>query len=187
MTTSLPYEILETSRTRLRPLDSQDSEAMYELFSDPETMKYWSTEPVTDIAGAQKMVEDDIDWIKGGKALLWAITLPPSDKVLGKCVLFQFSPENRRAELGYIINRSHWGQGLMTEVLASVINFAFDRLDLHRLEVDTDPENIGSLRIMEKLGFRREGLFRERWYVHGQWHDSQMLALLKPEWQNPPP
>jgi ribosomal-protein-alanine N-acetyltransferase len=183
MTISLPYEILETSRTRLRPLSSEDGQAMFEVYSDPETMKYWSSEPVTDMAGAQKLVQADIDWVKDGHALLWAITLPSSDKVLGKCVLFQFSPENRRAELGYVLNRSHWGQGLMTEVLEAVIPYAFDRLNLHRIEVDTDPENGGSLRILEKLGFLHEGLFKDRWYVHGQWHDSAMLALLNSEWQ----
>ncbi|MFT5138738.1 MAG: ribosomal-protein-alanine N-acetyltransferase [Lysobacterales bacterium] len=184
MTVSLPYKILETARTRLRPLSSEDAEAMFELYSDPETMKYWSSEPVTDIAGAQKLVQADIDWVKGENALLWAVTLPPSDKVLGKCVLFQLNHQNRRAELGYVINRSQWGQGLMTEVLEAVIPYAFESLNLHRIEVDTDPENVGSLRMLDKLGFRSEGLFKDRWFVHGQWHDSAMLALLKPEWQN---
>jgi RimJ/RimL family protein N-acetyltransferase len=161
----------------------RDSEAMFEVYSDMQTMEYWSAEPVPDLAGAQERVQADLDWVENGHALLWTITAPPSDKALGKCVVFQFSPENRRAEIGYVINRSHWGQGLMTEALEAMIDFAFGRLKLHRIEVDTDPENTGSMRLMDKLGFRREGLFRERWYVHGKWHDSQMLALLKAEWK----
>jgi len=65
----------------------------------------------------------------------------------------------------------------------AMVDFAFERLDLHRLEVDTDPENHGSLRLMEKLGFKHEGLFRDRWYVYNEWHASVMLALLKNDWK----
>jgi ribosomal-protein-alanine N-acetyltransferase len=176
------FQIIETSRLRLRELQVADSEAMLETYSDPETMKYWSAKPVVDLNGAREMVQADVDWAAKGDALVWAITNPPSDKVLGKCVLFQFSHENQRAEFGYVINRSHWAKGYMTETLTAIINFAFNELGLHRLEVDTDAENLASLRVMEKLGFTREGLFRDRWRVYGEWQDSAMLALLKPEW-----
>ena len=71
----------------------------------------------------------------------------------------------------------------MTEVMSSMIDFAFDELDLHRLEADSDTENTGSLALLEKLGFQHEGLFRQRWRVYGEWQDSAMLGLLKPDWQ----
>ena len=183
MKSPIPSKIIETKRTRLRPFTINDSEAMYELYCDPETMKYWSNQPVTDLAGAEKLVQADLEWVENGEAVLWAITAPPSDKALGKCVLFQFSRENRRAEVGFALNRSHWGQGLMTEVVSSMIDFAFDELDLHRLEADSDTENAGSLTLLEKLGFQHEGMFRQRWRVYGEWQDSAMLGLLKPDWQ----
>ncbi|HSM68108.1 MAG TPA: GNAT family protein, partial [Xanthomonadales bacterium] len=62
------------------------------------------------------------------------------------------------------------------------IDHAFNGMGLHRLEADTDPANTGSLRLLERLGFQREGLFRQRWRVYGQWQDSVMLGLLKPDW-----
>jgi ribosomal-protein-alanine N-acetyltransferase len=183
MAQPIPSQILETARTLLRPLSLEDSEAMYEVYSDPETMKYWSSQPVNSIEGARKLVQADVDWVKQGSAVLWAIAEPSSNKALGKCVLFQFSKENQRAELGYVLNREHWGIGLMTEVMTKVIDFAFDELGLHRLEADTDTLNAGSLALLGKLGFQQEGMFRHRWKVYGEWQDSAMLGLLKPDWE----
>ena len=100
--------------------------------------------------------------------------------MIGKCILFQYSADNRRAEIGYILNRDYWQQGLMFEALTAMIDFAFIRLNIHRLEADVDPENAGSLAILEKLGFKREGLFRDRWRVYDDWQDSVMLGLIKP-------
>lgn len=179
----IPSRDLKTDRTRLRSLSLEDSEAMYEIYSDPETMKYWSNQPVNDIEGARKLVQADLDWVDQGSAIVWAIADPASNKVLGKCVMFQFSMENQRAELGYVLNRELWGNGLMTEILVRVIDYAFDELDLHRLEADADTLNAGSLALLEKLGFQHEGMFRQRWKVYGEWQDSAMLGLLKPDWE----
>lgn len=175
---------LKTSRAHLRPLALEDAGAMYEIYRDPETMRYWSSPPVTDVDGALKLVQADLDWVEEGNAIVWAIAEPSSNKALGKFVLFQFSQENRRAEVGYVLNREHWGNGLMTEIMARVIDYAFDELGLHRLEADTDTENAGSIALLEKMGFVHEGMFRQRWRVYGQWQDSAMLGLLKPDWKN---
>ena len=69
---------------------------------------------------------------------------------------------------------------MMHQALDAVIDFAFTTLKLHRLEADVDPDNAGSLGVLEKLGFEREGLFRDRWLLYGKWVDSVMLGLLNP-------
>ena len=108
----------------------------------------------------------------------WGIALPDSNLLIGKICLFQISEQNRRAEIGYLLNRRQWGKGYMTEAMVFVLAYAFEGLGLHRIEADTDPENLPSLALLEKFGFAREGLFHDRWYVHGKWHDSVMLGLL---------
>ena len=95
-----------------------------------------------------------------------------------------YSAQNKRAEVGYILNRVQWRKGLMSEAAIAIIGFAFGTMGLHRLEADTDVDNIGSLALLYKLGFAREGLFRERWWVYGKWQDSVMLGLLKSDWKN---
>ncbi len=116
-----------------------------------------------------------------GDSICWAVTLKGRDEMIGKCILFQFSPENRRAEIGFILNRDYWRRGLMYQALVAVIHFAFTTLGLHRIEADVDPDNAGSLGVLEKLGFEREGLFRDRWLLNDGWVDSVMLGLLNPD------
>ena len=71
----------------------------------------------------------------------------------------------------------------MGEALAALIDHAFGVLKLRRLEADVDPNNAGSLRILDRMGFRREGLLRERWNVAGEIQDSVVLGLLAREWR----
>lgn len=176
---------LDTERLHLRPLALSDAEAMHGIYADPETMRYWSSEPVSQPDDSRRLVQEDLDAAAKGEMAFWAVTLRGSDQALGKCVLLHHSPANRRAEIGYVLNRRYWGQGLMTEAMQALIRHAFDALDLHRLEADTDPANAASLRLLEKLGFRQEGLFRERWFVYGEWQDSVMLGLLRSDWERP--
>lgn len=174
---------LQSERLLLRPLRIEDSAAMFEIYSDPEVMKYWACAPVADLAAAQKIVTEDVEWGVKGEAIVWAVTLQSTSAVIGKCILFKYSAENRRAETGYILNRKYWRKGLMFEAMSALIDFSFGDLGLHRIEADTDTENSASLAFLEKLGFRREGLFRERWKVYDEWQDSVMLGLLETDWK----
>jgi len=90
--------------------------------------------------------------------------------------------DHERAEIGFAVARSQWGRGLASEAVAELIAFAFERLQLHRLEADTEPRNERSLRLLERLGFRREGHLRERYYVDGERQDTVLLGLLRTEW-----
>lgn len=173
---------LETDRLLLRPFSLEDAEDMFRIYSDVETMKYWSEQPAKDVAAAQEMVRKDIEF-DGETAVFWAIVDKTSDTVIGKCTLFAYSDQNRRAEIGYVLSRSFWGRGVMTEACKAIINLAFGELQLHRIEADTDVENAGSIALLQKLGFQNEGLFRQRWRVYDEWQDSLMLGLLAPDWQ----
>ena len=174
--------ILDTRDLRLRPSNPTDAEGMFAMLSDTQSMKYWSDKPIKDLSAAVEVLNKDLESDAQDNSMCWAITLNGQDKMIGKCILFQFDKANQRAEIGYILNRQYWRQGLMHQALEAVIDFAFNTLELHRIEADVDTENASSIGILEKLGFRREGLFRERWFVYDEWQDSVMLGLLKQEW-----
>jgi RimJ/RimL family protein N-acetyltransferase len=176
--TTIPRK-LDTSDLFLRPLEMGDDKAMFAMLSDEVSMKYWSSTPITDIEQARRVLREDLDSDAEGKSLCWAIIHRERGIMIGKCILFQFDLANKRAEIGFILNRDFWRQGLMHQALEAVIEFAFERLGLHRIEADVDVLNTGSLAILEKLGFEREGLFRDRWCVYGEWQDSVMLGLIK--------
>ena len=175
--TTIPRE-LNTGNLRLRPQNEGDAEGLFEMLSDAESMKYWCSPPVSTIDDARQVLREDMESDAQGNSLCWTLCLRGSGEMIGKCILFNFSHANHRAEIGFILNRRYWRRGLTYEALVAIIAFAFDTLGLHRIEADVDPQNKASLGILGKLGFQREGLFRDRWFLHGQWVDSVMLGLV---------
>jgi RimJ/RimL family protein N-acetyltransferase len=174
---------MRTERLLLRPLEKSDSGAFLDIFSDAGTMEYWSKEPISSIKEAESLILQDIEWSESDKCICLGVALADSNLIIGKITLFQLDEQNRRAEIGYVLDWRHWDKGYMTEAMGWLLDYAFDELKLHRLEADTDPDNLPSLALLEKFGFAREGLFRDRWWVHGKWHDSVMLGLLDEDYR----
>ena len=102
---------------------------------------------------------------------------------VGNCTLHHFHDASRRAEIGYALARPFWGQGYMHEALQSLVTYAFEQLDLNRLEADIDPRNASSARSLDRLGFRKEGHLRERWIVNGEVSDTGYYGLLRSDWR----
>lgn len=172
---------LASERLALGPLTDADLEALYAIHSDPEAIRYWSTTPWTDAAPAAAMLARDREGFTRGEAIRWALRLRGDAALLGVATLFRFSAQNLRAETGYILRRSHWGRGYMSEAMDAILDYAFGPMGLLRVEADTDPRNTASVAMLERLGFAREGLLRRRWIVGGEVSDSLMLGLLKDE------
>ena len=103
--------------------------------------------------------------------------------MMGTVTLAGRDRDNRRAEIGFILAREFWGRGLATEAVRRALAFAFGEMDLHRVEADVDPANEASLILLERLGFRREGVLRDRWFTFGSWKDSVMLGVLAGDWE----
>lgn len=179
----LEFKTIKTARLLLRPITPRDDHAFLRIFSDPETMKYWSREPLDGLDEAVEMVQEEIKWGKTDKCLNWGIALIEGGGLIGKVSLFDHDEKHRRAEIGYVIDRSYWNQGLVSEVLVPVLAYAFGEIGLHRLDADVDPDNLASLALLKKFGFRREGLTRESFLVHGHWHDSVILGLLEDDYR----
>lgn len=114
----------------------------------------------------------------------FALINKPDEKLIGHCGFYIKSIENEAGEIGYALNRSYWNQGYMTEAVRRVVDFGFTQLGLHRIYSSCDPGNIGSYRVMEKLGMKREGYLREHTLWKGIWRDSLLYAILDKEWTN---
>jgi len=98
-------------------------------------------------------------------------------------VVFAIDETSRRAEIGYHLAASAQGKGYMHEALSRFAAHLFDALRLRRLEAEIDPRNVPSAKVLERLGFQREGLLRERWRVAGEISDSAVYGLLARDWQ----
>lgn len=182
MARTLP--VLDTPRLRLRAPVEADVRALFAIFSDPETMRYWTTPAMEDVAEAEALLRDIQQHAEAETLFQWGIARCEDDMVVGTCTLFRMDWEHRRGELGYILRRDHWGRGLAHEALTAIVDHAFGALGLHRLEADIDPRNGASIRSVERLGFTLEGHLRERYFVGGEIQDSLIYGLLAPAWRS---
>lgn len=174
---------LTGTRVRLRWLEDRDVGALFEVFSDPEVMRYWSSTPYESEADAAKLLVRVRRSFAEKTGLQWGIARLEDDRVIGTCSLWHLDASNARGDVGFALGRAHWRRGLMSDVLPMLVGFAFDQLSLRRLEADVDPRNAASIRALERHGFSREGLLRERWCVGGEVQDSLVLGLLRREWE----
>lgn len=174
---------LETPRLLLRALEPGDAPAIFAMLADPETVRYWSTPPMQSVAEAEALVARARTHVEEGSGLRWAVCPREGGDTIGTISLFRFDEQSDRAEIGYVLARESWGKGYMSEAMTAVIDFAFDTLQLRRLEADTDPRNDGSVKLLGRLGFAREGLLRERWVVAGEISDTLFSGLLAREWR----
>ncbi len=171
-------------RVLLRGLTEQDVGSLFEIFSNREVMRYWSREPFTAEADAVTYLEEALRGFESKTFYQWGVARRSDNSLIGTCTLWQLDPQNRRAEIGFVLGREHWGHGFMTEGVIALIDFSFAELGLRRLEADVDPENAASIALLERLGFVREGFLRERWLVAGEVSDSLFYGLLERDWRN---
>lgn len=174
--------IINTPRVVLRWISEDDIDSLYEIFSDPQVMRYWSSPPLANREAAADLQREIVDGNESEKMFKWGIALRDSNTVIGTTTLFNLNLDNDRAELGYAMAHAHWGKGYMNEALTALVSHAFEVMELRRLEADVDPRNDASIRTLERLGFQREGLLRERWHVNGEIQDALFYGLLRHEW-----
>lgn len=170
---------LLTPRLRLRPYEPRDVDDLFAMQSDPVVMRYWSYPPWTERAQAEAKLVEVVAAIRRAEACPWVVADRASDRFVGTCALFALVPTHARCEVGYALTRAGQGRGLATEAVRRALVHAFDVLGMERIEADVDPRNGPSVRLLERLGFRREGLLRARWRVAGEVQDAFLYGLLR--------
>lgn len=176
---------LAGARVRLRWLTAEDAPDLFTVFSNPTVMRYWSRPPMTAVAEAEALVAEIHACFARHRLYQWGIE--HADRVVGHVTLSSLDAQNQTAEIGFALAEDRWGRGLATEAVRLALTLAFDTLHLRRVEADVDPRNHASLKLLQRVGFVREGLARERWFVGGQVQDSVILGLLRREWETHQP
>jgi ribosomal-protein-alanine N-acetyltransferase len=173
---------LRAGNVVLRALTLPDFEDLFQVFSDPEVMRYRDGVLMRSLSDASAYIAGVQRGFEIRQLFEWGVTTATDDRVIGTCTLFRLDDRHRRAEIGFALGRAFWGQGLGSSAVARLVTFAFEELDLLRLEADADPRNARSLRLLERLGFKREGLLRARYLADGEVQDAVALGLLRREW-----
>lgn len=178
---SLPTPTLHTGRLRLRPFEDADADDLFALHSNAHVLRYWDGPPWSERARAERFIVACRQMAQEGTGVRLAVDRVSDGTFLGWCSVSRWNPDYRSAALGYCYNEASWGNGYATEAAHAVLTWAFDTLDLNRVQAETDTRNVASARVLEKLGFVREGTLREDCIVNGDVSDSWVYGLLRRE------
>jgi ribosomal-protein-alanine N-acetyltransferase len=174
---------LETSHLILRRMQEKDSGAIFGILSDKDVTRYYDDETYTKISQAISQIEAWENGFANKRCIRWGIVRKGGQELIGSCGYYGFHPWHMRASIGYELSRSSWRQGIMTEALNAIIDLGFREMGLNRIDAVVLPGNNASIKLLEKLGFRNEGLLREyeNWGSKGL-VDLCMLSLLQKAW-----
>jgi ribosomal-protein-alanine N-acetyltransferase len=174
-----PFPVLESNRLLLRAVKPEDVNEVFELRSDPETMKFIPRPLLTSTEEAMTHIEMITKKIAENEGINWAITLKGNPKLLGIIGHYRIQPENYRSEIGYMLLPEYQGQGIVSEAINMALEYGFNVLNFHSVEAVVDPENHVSAKVLEKNGFVKEAHFLENEYWDGKFWDSAVYSLLK--------
>jgi ribosomal-protein-alanine N-acetyltransferase len=183
---SLSFPVLETNRLRLEKLSKDDSNSLFELFSDNAVVKYYDLEAFTEQSQASNLIEFFNSRFKENSGIRWAIRLKEINEFIGTCGFNSWSPKMKNATIGYDLLPKYWSNGFTTEAVHRIVKAAFlGELScgkLNRIQGDTVPGNSASESLLLKVGFKEEGLRRQSGYWKNQFHDLKCFGLIRSEY-----
>lgn len=180
----IPFPILETNRCFLQEITSKNVNEIFQIYSDPDIMKYMQRNPIAKIEEAQELIDYWEKQRKNNKGIRWGVFLISEPEILIGTIALQFWRKSAKSiELGADLFKDHWNKGLSSEFTRKVIDFTFETLDINRIELRCNPRNKASIKISEKLGFSFEGNLREYVFIPGKGFDDEAVySLLKREY-----
>lgn len=176
---------LLTERLRLREFVASDWPAVLAYQSDPRYLRLyaWSQRSAEDVRAFVQMFIDQQHEQPRRKYQL-AIELRGEGRLIGNCGIRKPAADAQQAEIGYELAPDEWGHGYASEAARAILRFGFEHLQLHRIVAHCLVENIGSARVLEKIGLRQEGRLRESELIKGRWHDTLIYGILAREWRD---
>ncbi len=171
-----------TERLEIKVLTLADAQSIFDYHSLPEVSQYQGWRP--------KLLSEVEDFLRGNDAVV--VNTPHTWLQLGAClhdgtlvgdVAIHFLDEHFQAEIGYSLVPQYQGRGYASEAVKTVLNYLFFDLKKHRVTASVDPLNLPSIKLLEKLGFRKEAHFRNSYRMEGYWADDCVYAMLEEEWK----
>lgn len=173
------FPVLETERCMLRRIEVNDALCLYEYLSRDEVTKYYDLETLTSKQQAVDLIQGLLQRYMVGRQIRWGITLKNSNNIIGTCGFHTLEPDHYKAEVGYDLHPDYWGTGIMSEVLARVVDYGFTEMNLNRIEAFYQPSNLPSKKVLEKNGFIYEGLLKQRFFTKDRFVDVALCAVLR--------
>lgn len=170
---------LGTERVLLRKVRLNDADELYAYGSDPDVSRFVGWDTHQSIEDAEAYIGLTLEKYEQGQLADWAIEHRGDHKFIGTVGYLWWETHEAAAEIGYVMAKPYWGQGIMTEVVRAVMCFGWDTMGLNRIQAHTEEENVGSRRVLEKCGLQYEGRLRERVRSGDQFVDLFLYAALR--------
>jgi [ribosomal protein S5]-alanine N-acetyltransferase len=174
--------LLRTERLVLRQITESDGVGLFGIFSDDEVTKHYAWDTFNDPAQGHDLAARTAEQLRERRAIRWGLVIPDAPDIIGTCGYTRWNQENHFAMLGYDLARPYWHRGLMSETVEAVVRFGFEQMELHRIEATVLTGNTASATLLQRAGFQREGVLRERFLQHGSFRDEWMCSITRPEW-----
>lgn len=177
------FPVLTTARLTLREIVIDDADALCAIHDLSERMRWFGADPLPDRAAAESLVAMFAGWRQlADPGVRWGIQVTGRPELVGTCGFFAWHRRWKRCTVGYELHGKVEGKGYMTEALRAVFTWGWREMDLNRIEAGVHPNNSASLKLLQRLGFQREGLARQQGFWRGEFHDMCQLALLREDW-----
>ncbi|MBR6633674.1 MAG: GNAT family N-acetyltransferase [Clostridia bacterium] len=173
---------LETERLVLRRLTKKDARDVYEYSSDPNVPKYLTWSVHESYAYTKKYLRFLVSKYKSGEYLDWGIVLKSSGKLIGTCGFTSIDTSHAKGEIGYVLNPSYWNCGYATEAVERVLEYAFNELELNRVEARVMEGNTASVSILNKCNMTHEGTFTQELFVKGEFKNVMHFAICRKDY-----
>ena len=166
------FSTLQTERLILRPVQPDDAEAMFDYLRDEETVRFITVPPVKTVS---EVLENSIQsYFMLDPIGKWAIVY---DQTMIGTIDLRLNEAHRQAEIGYVLNKRYWGQGIMPEAAQAILAVGFDQLQLVRIFSEHDTRNPKSGRVMTKIGMQQEGVALKSQIIKGEIVDMVHYAI----------
>lgn len=184
MFTPNPYGLfsmptLETPRLILRRIAMSDAKDIFAYSCDEEVARHVLWTAQRSIGEAKEYCRFMMRKYRNDEPSSWGIIEKKTNKLVGTIGFMDYSEDNASVEVGYSLARWVWNCGYMTEALRRVIDYAFETMDLNRIEAQHEVTNPSSGRVMEKCGMKKEGVLRQRLYNKGKFVDVALYAIVR--------
>jgi len=178
------FPTFETNRLLLRKFSMMDAEDYYQISSDPIVTSQTTWERHTSKEDSIKYIQKVLDKYKRHEGFHWGIVYKSSGQLIGRTGLIRIDPIHNKAELGYVLSKDYWNQGIITEATSQIVKYGFSELGLNRIEAQCNVNNPGSYRVMEKLGLVMEGVLRKQLKIKGEYLDQRMYSILRSDFES---
>jgi ribosomal-protein-alanine N-acetyltransferase len=166
---------------RLRKVVTTDASDIFSLRSDERVMEFLDRPMQKTMGDSRQLIKIITNGINNNEAITWAINLKNDPKLIGTIGFWRIIKEHFRAEIGYLLHPDYQGKGIMQEALEEVLDFGFRTLKLHSIEANVNPNNLASIKLLERNRFIKEAYFKENYYYDGKFLDTAIYSLINIE------